>query len=166
MAKANEAKKKNVAMCSQKEVTSSKSKVKSKPITVIMLESNSCATIPKDKKKLRAEKKLNFCLFSADDSVEIVRSKILSAFPEATDRTLVFLQATQTGDLFDPTAGSKEFCPDGKTVIDLAGAGSLYLTTHPIPKRCSDPVTVIVQPIKNQQPRLLVAPKTYQISKG
>ena len=63
-------------------------------------------------------------------------------------------------------AGSKEFCPDGKTVIGLAGAGSLYLTTHPIPKRCSDPVTVIVQPIKNQQPRLLVAPKTYQISKG
>ena len=58
MAKADGAKKKNVAMCSRKEVTSSKSKVKSKPITVIMLESNSCATISKDKKKLRAEKKL------------------------------------------------------------------------------------------------------------
>lgn len=146
---------------------------KIKTVTIVLLSPDCCTSIPKDRKKLRTEKRLNFCTFSSDDSVSEVNTKIKAAFPpELMDgQSLVYLKATQTGDLFDIASGKSnadQFMGDGKTILDLAGCGSLYMTTQPIVKRrmSTDPVTVIVQPIINQQPVVRVAPITSQISKG
>ena len=90
-----------------KEVVQKEAKAKNKPVTVVLLDAEYCNTVPKNKKKLRAENRLNFCNFLPADTVEDVNRKIRSIFPceLLTGRTLVFLQSTQSGDLFNAALG-------------------------------------------------------------
>ena len=131
-----------------KEVVQKEAKAKNKPVTVVSLDAENYNTVPKSKKKLRAENSLNFCNFLPADTVEDVNTKICSIFPSEllTGQTLVFLQSTQSGDLFNAALGSKEFSPDGETVIKLAGTGSLNVSTCATAptRRSASPVTVIV----------------------
>ncbi len=110
-----------------------------------------CATvIPRDKNKLRSEKKLSYCSFTPEDTEDAVKNKIQSAFPKIAK--LVFLQAT--GDVISCSLENKDFdfSANGETVLMIVGAGSMYVTIRQqaITKSSSSPVVVTVHPIKNK----------------
>ena len=84
-----------------------------KPVTVILL-SNNVFVVPKDKKKLREEQRMNCCDCSIDDTAIEVKNKIVTAFLILADKDITFLQATNSGDLFKVKAQVT-----GKSIFNL-----------------------------------------------
>ena len=135
-----------------------------KTITVINVSSNSLS-IPtnKEKLKLRSERKMSFIDLSPDNQHEDIVRNIRKAFSKDDSEMIVFLQATQSGDLFE----SKMDSFDGESVLKLVKGGCLYFqfrsSVSPVQKsgtvdpgatkpKNSGPIQVIVRPIVPSKP--------------
>ena len=102
-------------------------------------------SIPKDKMKLRNEGRLKFIDLSNNDAPEEVSINIHKVFSMSSEK-LLYLQATQSGDLFEASAQVY----NGEAVLKLVKNGCLYVRFVPLVTK--QPVQVLVRPSFRNDP--------------